>query len=73
MKCSCKYFQDHYPVCTDCSNGQKISASENKRKYILNNLAGKKVCRIKIDNCVIDDQTQCKCDYLIIVCKTEDV
>lgn len=73
MKCSCKDFQEKYPDCTDCSNGKKITVQENKRKYILNNSSGKQVCRIKIDGCVIDEQNQRKCDYLIIASKTEDL
>ncbi|TAE59346.1 MAG: hypothetical protein EAZ87_09895 [Nostocales cyanobacterium] len=72
MKCNCQDFKTNYPDCTLCSDGKKITVQENKRKYILNNLSAQKVCKIQIDGCVIDDQNQRKCDYLIIVCKTED-
>lgn len=71
MKCDCKYFQDNYPNCTYCSDNNRILVSENKRKYILNNISGRQVCKIRIDNCVINDQSKCKCDYLIIVCNTD--
>jgi hypothetical protein len=72
MKCNCQEFETNYPDCTLCSDGKKITVQENKRKYILNNLSAQQVCKIQIDGCVIDDQNQRKCDYLIIVCKTED-
>ncbi|MEQ9486388.1 hypothetical protein [Coleofasciculus sp. F4-SAH-05] len=64
MICSCKEFQRKYPDCTVCSQGKKITAQENKRKYILNNPSGKQVCKVKIDDCVIKSQEQRKCDYL---------
>lgn len=72
MKCSCQYFQENYPDCTSCSKDKKILVQENKRKYILENLSSKQICKIRIDGCVIDAQTQRKCDYLIIVCKPEN-
>jgi hypothetical protein len=72
MKCNCQEFEINYPDCPLCSDGKKITVQENKRKYILNNLSAQQVCKIQIDGCVIDDQNQRKCDYLIIVCKTED-
>lgn len=73
MKCSCQYFQENYPECTVCSQGNKITVKENNRKYILNNLSVKQVCKIRIDGCVIDNKNQRKCDYLIIACKSEMV
>ncbi|MBK1988542.1 hypothetical protein A0J48_013505 [Sphaerospermopsis aphanizomenoides BCCUSP55] len=73
MRCNCQEFETKYPTCTFCNDGQKITVQENKRKYIINNLSDQRICRIKIDGCVIDAQNQRKCDYLIIVCKTEAV
>ena len=72
MKCSCEDFQHSYPDCTFCSRGKQISVQEKKRKYILQNPLEQKVCRVRIDGCVIQSQAQAKCDYLITVCKPED-
>ncbi|MEQ8971178.1 MAG: hypothetical protein RIE73_12380 [Coleofasciculus sp. C1-SOL-03] len=72
MICSCKEFQKKYPDCTVCSHGKKITAQENKRKYILNNPSGKQVCKVKIDDCVIKSQEQRKCDYLVIICQSDE-
>lgn len=72
MSCSCKEFQEKYPDCTVCSQGKKIAAQENKRKYILNNLSGKQVCNVEIDDCVIKSKEERKCDYLVIICKSDD-
>jgi hypothetical protein len=71
MKLNCHEFQQNYGDCTDCSEGKRIVAEENKRKYILQNPSKKKVCKIRIDGCVISSQTKRKCDYLIIVCELE--
>ena len=71
MKCSCHEFEDNYPECTFCQTGKLIVAEENKRKYILNNKAQKKICKIRIDGGVIDSQTQSKCDYMMVVCQSD--
>lgn len=65
MKFNCQHFQENYRDCTKCSN----VAEENKRKYILQNPSRKKVCKVRIDDCVITSQSQRKCDYLMIVCE----
>lgn len=72
MKCSCQEFEENYPDCTRCSCGKHIIAEENRRKYILQNPSGKRICKIRVDNCVIKSQDQRKCDYLAIVCPSED-
>ncbi|MDB9315892.1 hypothetical protein PN462_22460 [Spirulina sp. CS-785/01] len=72
MNLTCKDFEDDYPDCTFCSQGQEIVVKEKKRKYILKNATKQKVCKIRIDNCVITSYDQKKCDYLIIVCQGED-
>lgn len=72
MKCSCEEFEENHPKCTVCSQGKQIVAQENKRRYILQNPSGKKICRIQIDGCVISSTSKSKkCDYLIVVCKSE--
>ncbi|GAB4294848.1 MAG: hypothetical protein Fur0025_31680 [Oscillatoriaceae cyanobacterium] len=73
MKCSCQEFEDNYPKCTVCQTGKLIVVEENKRKYILNNKAQKKICKITIDGGVIDSQTQSKCDYMMVVCQGDKV
>ncbi|PZU92616.1 MAG: hypothetical protein DCE90_17765 [Pseudanabaena sp.] len=67
MKFTCQHFQENYRECTKCSD----VAEENKRKYILQNPSRKKVCKVRIDGCVITSQSQRKCDYLMIVCEDE--
>ena len=67
MKFNCQHFQENYRDCTKCSN----VAEEHKRKYILQNPSRKKVCKVRIDDCVITSQSQRKCDYLMIVCESE--
>lgn len=73
MKFNCQEFQENHNKCTDCSEGKLIVVEENKRKYIFQNLSKKKVCKVKIDGCVIDSQNQRKCDYLIIICELADI
>ena len=72
MKCTCREFQENHPNCTHCSRRKQILVEENKRKYILKNPSGKQVCRVRVDGCVIKSQNQRKCDYLVIICKSED-
>jgi len=72
MKFTCQDFQENYRDCTNCSEGRLIVAEENKRKYLLQNSARKKICKVKIDNCVITSQSQRKCDYIVIVCETKE-
>lgn len=43
------------------------SAIENGKKFILNNTSGKTICRVRVDNCLIKDQTIKKCDFLFNV------
>ena len=72
MKCSCQEFEEHYPDCTRCSRGKQITAKENRRTYILQNPSGKRTCRVRVDDCVIKSKKQRKCDYLVIVCQSEE-
>ena len=72
MKLNCQEFQENYSDCTDCSEGKYIVAEENKKKYVLQNPSKKKICKIRIDSCVISSKTQRKCDYLMIVCESEN-
>ena len=40
------------------------SASENGKKFILKNVSGKSICRVRVDDCLITDQKSKKCDFL---------
>ncbi|MEA5478801.1 hypothetical protein VB774_14330 [Pseudanabaena galeata UHCC 0370] len=71
MKFTCQDFQENYRDCTNCSEGKLVVAEENKRKYILQNPSKKKICKVRIDGCVIPSQSQRKCDYLMIVCESK--
>jgi len=73
MKLNCQDFQKNYRDHTNCSEGKLIVVEENKRKYILQNPSKKKVCKVRIDGGVIPNQTQRKCDYLMIVCESKSV
>ncbi|MCT7971024.1 hypothetical protein [Laspinema olomoucense] len=73
MNCTCQEFETHYPDCTSCSDRKIITAQENGRKYIFNNFSQRRVCKVRVDDCVITSQEQCKCDYLFIVCNPEQV
>ncbi|MEY3302501.1 MAG: hypothetical protein ACK5RE_09175 [Pseudanabaena sp.] len=71
MKFNCQDFQENYRDCTNCSEGKLVVAEENKRKYILQNPSKKKVCKVRIDGCLVHSQNQRKCDYLMIVCESK--
>lgn len=44
------------------------SADENGKKFLLENPGQKLVCRVKVDNCLVEDNTISKCDYFFTVC-----
>jgi hypothetical protein len=69
MNFTCQELQSTYPDCTACSCGKEIVVAEKGKKYILNNLSRRQVCKIRIDQCVYKSQTDRKCDYSIIVCE----
>jgi hypothetical protein len=63
---SCQNFHSH--ECSECDNRTSVIASENKKKYILQNPNSKRVCKIKVDGCYNLNNNQEKCDYLILDC-----
>ncbi len=74
MKLNCQEFQENYSSCTICKQGSEIPVYDPKNKkikYILQNPSRRKICKVKIDNCVITSQSQRKCDYLMVICETE--
>jgi hypothetical protein len=40
------------------------TAIEHGKKFIFNNVSGKSICKVHVDNCLIKDQSVKKCDYL---------
>lgn len=51
--------------CTKKSSQKVVSLSENGRKFILNNVAKRKLAIITVDGCLISSNTTEKCDFLI--------
>jgi len=43
-------------------------AKENNREFRIKSQSGSVICKIKIDDCLIDDMNKLKCDYLFKVC-----
>ncbi|MBN9380756.1 MAG: hypothetical protein J0H74_08330 [Chitinophagaceae bacterium] len=62
----CKELRDRLGGKNDCYAISTV-ASEKGRQFRLNLTAGKTVCKVKIDACLIDDPKIAKCDYLIKV------
>lgn len=54
------------PNCAEKVDHPNVKAEENGKKFIALNPNRKEVLRIKIDGCVINDNTTNKCDFLII-------
>lgn len=48
--------------CNDCNNNRNISVKENKRSFVLKNIAALSVNKVEVDGCYIT--TGKKCDYL---------
>lgn len=42
-------------------------AIENGKRFTFSNVSGKTICRVRVDNCLIKDQTIRKCDFLFNV------
>ena len=57
---------------TDSCYTNKTSAKENGRSFSFVLNKPETFCRIKIDGCVDNAQTNKKCDYLFIRCATKD-
>ncbi|NJO15829.1 MAG: hypothetical protein HC877_08800 [Thioploca sp.] len=53
----------NFEKCTETIHHKVIPVEENKRKFIIENNHAKKVNKVKVDGCLIDDQRE-KCDYL---------
>lgn len=53
----------NFEKCTETILHKIITVAENKRKFIIKNNNARKVNRVKVDGCLIDEQIE-KCDYL---------
>lgn len=51
---------------TDCYSNES-SAHENGKKFTLNNVSKKTICKIRVDNCLIKDKNIRKCDFFFSV------
>lgn len=57
------------PFKDDCidilDNRKTIVTEENGRKHILNNPEGRRICRYRVDGCLISEGN--KCDFMVVV------
>ena len=51
---------------------QSTVAEEKGKKFSFNNSVRKGICRVKVDNCLIENKNIPKCDYLFKVCEAEE-
>jgi len=68
---SCQYFRENHPDCTNCNRHPILTAQENKSKYVLKNPNRIEVCKIQVDDCVINSNDESKCDFLFLACETD--
>ncbi len=54
---------------SQCNNNRVVVAEENRMKYILENNNRKEICKIKVDDGYIQNETIKKCDYLFLNCQ----
>jgi hypothetical protein len=52
-----------YGKCAEISTNKIITAKENSMRFNINNPSGKLVTKIKVDGCVITDDSK-RCDYM---------
>lgn len=67
----CNYFEQNFPACTTC-NKQSTWVCKDKgetRVYRIENVKDIRLCKVKIDDCVITDTNQNKCDFLMLRCE----
>ncbi|MFC2155513.1 hypothetical protein ACFLRB_03355 [Acidobacteriota bacterium] len=55
----------YFGECGSKVNAQKIVLSENRRKFVLNNLNRSTILKVKVDDCL--NITGKRCDWLLIV------
>lgn len=57
------------PDKNDCFSNSS-SANENGKKFAVENRAGRNICRVRVDDCLITSREIKKCDYLFAVIET---
>jgi hypothetical protein len=65
---NCKTLQEKHPKCVACHSEKEMVVKEKGKRYVLKNPNRKKVCRVRVDNCLIVSQSEKKCDFLILTC-----
>ncbi len=68
---SCEYFRTEYPICCECTNHNIINAIEKGQKFSIENVNHQKICKIKLDDCILKSEIEKKCDYLFLICGEE--
>lgn len=59
--------------CEKCSNQSIFSIKENKSNFILKNPQSKNICEIKVDGCLIKDNSLIKCDYIFEIYENSNI
>jgi hypothetical protein len=70
---ACNYFEQNFPSCTSC-NQQSTWVCKDKgesREYRIENVRDVILYKVRIDDCVIKDTTQNKCDFLMLCCEAD--
>jgi len=55
----------------ECFSNSTV-AFENGKRFAIDNRSAKIVCKVVIDDCFITSNTTRKCDYLFIICETQE-
>jgi len=63
----CEQLQKTFDCCEECFE-ISTAASENKKRFSIETKNSFNYCRIKVDACLISDDTHIKCDYAFLKC-----
>jgi hypothetical protein len=63
----CEQLQKTFDCCEECFE-ISTAASENKKRFSIETKNRFNYCRIKVDACLISDDTHIKCDYAFLKC-----
>lgn len=69
---TCNQLHSQNEDCTTCDQRPTIVATENRRKYRIENSSRRQICQIRIDGCYVRDEQNKKCDHLFVVCDSGD-
>ena len=53
-----------FGVCAETVSHPLVVVSENGRKFVISNARRLNISKVKIDGCVVSDNTTARCDYL---------